>query len=359
MRVCYFGAFDLQYARNNLLRAALADAGVEVVLCNVPRQWPTWRKAPALISQYLSVARRCDLILVAEFGQTLVPLGWLLGRLTGKPVAFDYLTSLYQANVEERQLYSPDSPQARRYRHLDRIAGSLPDRLIMQNRAFGDYVAHTAGLDPSLMRFVPLGVNTDLFHPCDVSPGSSDFLTVLYFGSYIPNHGVDVILGAAAHLADDTRFWFRFIGEGEGKAAAQSLAASLHLANMEFLPRLPFADLPQAIAQADIVLGVFGDTLQARLHYANKVVQGLAMRKLVVAGDTLSNREFLTDGEHLILTPLGDPSALANALRQAASLSAEQRARIAAAGYQCFTEHFAHQAIGQQLVAIFSEMLHP
>jgi len=357
MRICYFGAFDPQYARNNLLRAALADAGIEVVICNVPRNWPTWRKAPALVRRYLPLVRRCDLILVAEFGQALVPLGWLLGRLTGKPVAFDFLISLYQANVEERRLYAPDSRQARRYHHLDRVAMSLPDCVLVQTHAFRDYTVRTFGIDPASLRVMPLGVNTDLFHPLKSRPPSADRLTVLYFGSYIPNHGVDVILRAAAYLADDPRFLFRFVGEGEGKPAAQSLADSLSLSNVEFLPRLPFSDLPLAIAQADIVLGVFGDTSQARAHLANKVIQGLAMRKLVVAGDTLSNREFLTDGKHLILTPLGDPPALAGALRRVAALPANSRNQIAAAGYQCFTEHFSHHAIGKQLAAIFSEML--
>ena len=357
MRICYFGAFDPQYARNNLLRAALADAGSEVVICNVPRNWPTWRKAPALIRRYLPLVRRCDLILVAEFGQALVPLGWLLGRLTGKPLVFDFLISLYQANVEERRLYAPNSRQARRYRQLDRVAASLPNRVLVQTRSFRDYAVRTFDIDPIALRFVPLGVNTDLFHPLELPPPASERLIVLYFGSYIPNHGVDVILNAAAYLADDPRFLFRFIGEGEGKPAAQSLADSLDLPNVEFQPRLPFADLPQAIAQADIVLGVFGDTPQAQVLLANKVIQGLAMRKLVVAGDTLSNREFFTDGEHLILTPLADPTALAEALRRAAALPSERRAQVASAGYERFTEHFTHHAIGQQLSGIFSEML--
>lgn len=357
MRICYFGAFDPQYARNNLLRAALADAGIEVVLCNVPRHWPTWRKAPALVRRYLPLAHRCDLIFVAEFGQVLVPLGWLLGRLTGKPVAFDFLISLYQANVEERRLHLPGSQQARRYRRLDRVAASLPDRVLVQTHAFRDYAVRTFGVDPSLLRFVPLGVDTEMFHPLDRLSSPGDRLTVLYFGSYIPNHGVDVILHAAADLADDPRFLFRFIGEGEGKPAAEALAASFNLPNVDFQPRLPFADLPGAIAQADIVLGVFGDTPQAQVLLANKVIQGLAMRRLVVAGDTLSNREFFTDSEHLLLTPLADPSALADALRRVADMPAGDRARIATAGYQRFTEHFTHHAIGQRLAVIFSEML--
>jgi glycosyltransferase involved in cell wall biosynthesis len=356
MRICYFGAFDPQYARNNLLRAALADAGIEVVICNVPRHWPTWRKAPALIRRYLPLARRCDLILVAEFGQALVPLGWLLGRLTGKPVAFDFLISLYQANVEERRLYAPGSWQARRYRRLDRVAASLPDRVLVQTRAFRDYAVRTFDIDPAPLRFVPLGVDKEIFHPLDLPSSPDDRLIVLYFGSYIPNHGVDVILHAA-DLADDPRFLFRFIGEGEGKPAAEALAASLNLSNVDFQPRLPFADLPGAIAQVDIVLGVFGDTPQAQVLLANKVIQGLAMRRLVVAGDTLSNREFFTDGEHLLLTPLADPAALADTLRRVADMPTRDRARIAAAGYQRFTEHFTHHAIGQRLAAIFSEML--
>ena len=86
MRICYLGGFDPQYSRNNFLRQSLAENGCEVMMCRVPPGMPTVQKYPQLIAQYAKVWRNCDLLLVPESQQTTVPLGWMLARLTGKPV---------------------------------------------------------------------------------------------------------------------------------------------------------------------------------------------------------------------------------------------------------------------------------
>ena len=89
LRICYLGGFDPQYSRNNFLRQALAENGCEVVMCRVPPGMPTAKKYPRLIAQYRQAWRSCDLLLVPETQQTTVPLGWMLARLTRKPVVFD------------------------------------------------------------------------------------------------------------------------------------------------------------------------------------------------------------------------------------------------------------------------------
>ena len=89
VRICYLGGFDPQYSRNNFLRQALAENGCEVVMCRVPPGMPTAKKYPRLIAQYRQAWRSCDLLLVPETQQTTVPLGWMLARLTRKPVVFD------------------------------------------------------------------------------------------------------------------------------------------------------------------------------------------------------------------------------------------------------------------------------
>jgi glycosyltransferase involved in cell wall biosynthesis len=311
-----------------------------------------------MFPRFLREGRDCDLILLAEFCPTLTPLAWLLGRLTRKPVVFDYLISYYEANIHERKRHQPRSLAAWRYLWLDRISGRLPDALIVQTEAFARYLQEQIHLDPARFIITPLGVNDDLFHPIekDAPEPLRDKLVILYFGNYIPNHGVDVILDAAALLRDDRRFWFRFIGDGERKAAAQAQADRLALDNVEFLPRVPFAELPRELDRADMILGVFGDTPQARQHMANKVTQGLAMRKFVLAGDTPSIHEHFTDRVHLWLVPLGDAQALADALREVSDLPG-QREQIARQGYEAYRATLTPAVIGARLKADLEAVL--
>lgn len=356
VRVCYLGGFDPQYSRNNFLRQALAENGCEVVMCRVPPGMPTAQKYPRLIAQYRNVWRTCDLLLVPEVQQTTVPLGWMLARITRKPVVFDFFLSMHEMVVTERRQFQPGSPQAARHAASDRVAGYLPDMLLVQTRRFAAFLESRYQLQISKMHVAPLGVNDSVFFPrrAGLAPDPAR-LTVLYFGSYIPNHGVPVILDAIELLRGDRRFHFRFVGDGEGKAAALAAAQTRGL-DIEFLPRVGFSEVPEEISRADIVLGVFGDTPQADMALANKVLQPLAMQKTVLAGDTHAIREHFMHGEHLQLVPLANAPALADGLRQLAA-DAALRARLAEAGYQRFCERLTPRVAGAGLRARLEVLL--
>ncbi|HJO32798.1 MAG TPA: glycosyltransferase [Anaerolineales bacterium] len=350
MRICYFGAFDLWYARNNFIRQALESSGCRVSICNVPQAWPTYRKTVPLIMQYRRVWRDCDLILVAEFCQTLVPLAWLLGRLTGRPVVFDMVIGLYEASVIERRRHARNEFAARKLFYLDKAATHLANAILTGTTAYKEYVAADFGIPAEKIHLTPLGVNDHLFRPGLEPSSSGGKLTVLYHGSFIPNHGVDIIINAAAAAGNESAMSFRFIGDGEGKAQAMELAERLRISNITFVSKVPFESLPAHIAEADIVLGVFGDTPQAKKAMANKVLEGLAMRKSVITGDTLSTRENFVHREHLWMTPLGDPVALAHGLQ---SLAADEklRARLAERGHRRVIERLTPAVVGKRLKA--------
>ena len=165
MRICYFGAFDLWYARNNFIRQARELSGCSVSICNVPQEWPTYRKTVPLIAQYRRVCRDCDLILVAEFCQTLVPLAWLLGRMTRRPVVFDMVIGLYEASVIERRRHAPNEFAAMKLFCLDKSAGHLADAVLTGTLAYKEYLTADFGISAEKIHLTPLGVNDHLFRP--------------------------------------------------------------------------------------------------------------------------------------------------------------------------------------------------
>mgnify|MGYP002525808673 FL=1 len=114
--------------------------------------------------------------------------------------------------------------------------------------------------------------------------------------------------------------------------------------------------LPSYIADADIVLGIFGDTPQANKAMANKILEGLAMRKPVITGDSLSTRENFVHGEHLYLTPLGDRHALAHGLQLLAS-DERLRKQLAEQGYRRVLERLTPEVVGWSLKADLQSLL--
>jgi glycosyltransferase involved in cell wall biosynthesis len=111
-------------------------------------------------------------------------------------------------------------------------------------------------------------------------------------------------------------FRCELVGRGMGSEAARDRARSLGLARVEFPGRLDYADLPQALAQAHVVLGAFGAGAKAGRVIPHKVYQGLAAGRAVVTGDGEGVREVFVPDQHLCAVPRGDAVALADALER-------------------------------------------
>ena len=178
----------------------------------------------------------------------------------------------------------------------------------------------------------------------------------MYHGSYIPNHGVETIIQAAANLSQYPDLTFRLVGDGEGKSHAMQLADKLGVDNIEFLSKVPFEQLSDCIANSDIVLGVFGDTSQARKAMANKILEGLAMQKPVVTGNTMSIRENFKHMEHLWLVPLADASALSESLILL-SKDTKLMTQLAESGCLRVIDRLTPIAVGKDLVDSLHTMI--
>jgi glycosyltransferase involved in cell wall biosynthesis len=120
----------------------------------------------------------------------------------------------------------------------------------------------------------------------------------------------------AARLLRDDGIRFEIIGLGQTLGAARALAGELGATNIEWVGRVPYADLPRCIGRADIVLGIFGDSTKAGRVVPNKVYQAMAMGAAIVTRDSPAQRAMLADGVSALLVPPADPSALADAIRR-------------------------------------------
>lgn len=355
MRVCYFGAYKPEYPRNQILRAGLAANGVEVVECRVSKHLPTIRRAPLLINQYRRVWRQCDVLLLAEFGQSLAPVAWALARLTRKPLVADMLVSYYDLAVEVRRAVKAGSWQARRFFWFDAWAVRLSNAALADAEPHRQYFIDVFGGQRERVHVVPLGVN-DAHFVMRPQPEAKQPLLVMYYGTYTPAHGVETMIRAAARLASRADLFFQFLGDGQDREMAEALARELKLTNVRFDPPVPYADLPAKIACADICLGEFGDTLQTKRGLANKVYQTLAMGKPLINGDTPSIRSLFSPGEHLAVSPLADSEALAQTIAELADDPA-RRAALASAGRQWTLKNYTPPRLGKKLLDIILEIV--
>jgi glycosyltransferase involved in cell wall biosynthesis len=353
--VCLFGGHHAGYPRSGVIVEGLRRLGVPLVACTASPRWKAPRRYARLLAGYARSAGGFDVVYVPEFRHKDVPLAWALSRVSGKACLFDPLVSRYDTRVHDRADTADLGPQAWHNRNIDRISMSLPDVLLADTHEHASYYARWAASPDTRIRVVAVGYDDRVFRPW-APPDADEGIRVLFYGSYLPLHGVDVIVEAAERLRGDARIHFDLVGGGQTFPLVEHLVRERRLARVRLLARVPAEQLPEHIARATICLGIFGRTDKARRVVPNKVYQCMGMERPVITGDTPAVREMFEDGAEVVLVRPGDGADLARAILALAD-DASRRARIAAVGLERVRREYSPVPIARRFLSCCEEAM--
>ena len=254
MRVCYFGTYRADYARNRIMIEGLRRNGVTVVECHVtlwrgiedrvasvaggwkrPEFW--WRIATAyvrLILQFWTLRYSFDVLICGYPGQFDVYLARILSWWTHKPLVWDIFMSIYLIALE-RDLHLENPAVVSCLRFIEQRACRLPDRLILDTADYVAWFERVHGIPGERFRLVPTGADNDLFQPLPLRNAEATPLQIIYYGTFIRNHDVLTIIEAAHILAEDDMFRFILIGDGPDRISNIKRAKALVLTNVNFV----------------------------------------------------------------------------------------------------------------------------
>ncbi len=354
MRLCFFGAYDPSYPRNAVIKKGLRLNDVEVSECWLPPKYKFWMRYPLLASRYLSSYTGHDIFFVPEFCQKDVPLAKILSLFSSKKVVFDPLAGRFETKIIDWKRKPLNSWQARLNFKIDYWAFRLSDLILADTKAHKDYYCLKYGLPSKKIEVLPVGFDDGLFRPIMPEEKESRF-TVLFFGSFLPLHGVSCILEAAKIVSSkEPSIQFRLVGSGQTLPLARALAFKLGLSNALFEDWLPQSELPHRIASSDICLGIFGRTEKAKRVVPHKIFQSMGMRKPVITAKTPAVEEFFSHGENIFLVQESNPNLLAQAVLEL-KRDKDLREGIAEKGYQLVSQKFSPEAIGHTLIKILEK----
>lgn len=274
---------------------------------------------PRLIVRYLRLPKH-DVVLVGYMGHLDVLILWPFARLRNVPVIWDAFLSLYNTIVEDRKLISARNPLAYLLYGWEWLACRAATLVILDTMEHGRYFLQRFRLQPHRIADVKVGVETDTFHAPSRKDEPADYdkdaLSILFYGQFIPLHGIETIIRAAALLEEQPFRWW-LVGRGAEEEKIRRLLAAHPLPRLSWVPWVPYAELPDWISRADICLGIFGATRKAGLVIPNKVFQALALGKPLITRDSLAIRELLDPGMPGVrLVAPADPVELADAVMQ-------------------------------------------
>lgn len=351
MQILFTCGREPEYPRNALLKQILEAHYPVTSLTDSSKRYA---------KRYLQIFRKVifhplqkyDLIFVGFLGQPIVPLIKL--RAQG-PVLLDAFLSVFDTLCFDRKKFRPGSLPGRLAYWLDQSSCRLADHVLLDTQAHADYFAKTFHLPKEKFSAIFVGCDEAIFYPRQTH---NPQFTVLFYGSFLPLHGVETIIRASKLLENETGIHFKIIGQGSETDRINRLAAELDLGkNIEFHPPVPLHTLPAEISQASLCLGGhFGPSAKASRVIAGKTFQCIAMGKPTLVGDNPANRELLTHGLDAWFCKMNDPHDLAEAILTLYH-DAPLRDRLGENARETFLKSASTPVLSRQLIELVERLM--
>jgi len=235
------------------------------------------------------------------------------------------------------------------------------DRVLVNSPGFLDHVQSRGARGVDL---IPNGVDPQAFDP---EANGSEFrrahclegkFLVVYTGAHGMSNDLDVAIEAARHLRGDDEIRLVLIGDGKEKPRLVQEAEQEGLRNVLFLPPVPKAEIPRALAAADACLAILKPIEAYRTTYPNKVFDYMAAGKPVVLAIDGVIREVVEREGAGVAVPPGDGAALARAIRDLAA-DREAAAAIGRRGRAAAETSFNRRRLAQELETLLEAMVAP
>jgi len=342
--ILWWGRFDPAYSRSSILRHLLNVDGWDI---------QDFHPRFSSIGDLEAYAQRLPcpaLVWVPCFRQGDFAAARRFASRQGIPLIFDPLISAYDKRIFEKRKYAPTDLRARRLRRWESQLYQSADVVLADTDAHKEFYVSELGADLSKVFVVPVGAEEGLFVPQKWGMERKR-IEVLFYGSFVQLQGADVIVEAAKRVPEVD--WV-LLGQGKLRQSCMDLAKGCP--QIRFENPVPYDDLAARIGQADILLGVFGDTPKAMRVIPNKFYQSIACARPVITLDSEVYIEEvrLANQGGIQLVKAADPEALAQAVREAALQSHDELRRRGQNAREIYERFYAteqvHEALKKALV---------
>jgi len=364
--ICLFGTYESQFPRTKTIIDASKRNGYEVIECHYPF-WELFKEKQVffslksflgslfklciiyfrLICKYINIKDH-NVVIVGYNGYFDMPLAKILTKLRKKPLIYTPVFPLFETTIEDRKHVSKTSYKAKIIHKIDEIGCKLADLIIIETEEYIKYYIEEFGIPKEKFYKIPLGADETNFSPRTSLKSQTGKTKILFYGKFIPLQGIRYIIEATKFLENDKDLDFTIIGSGQLSEEIHALAKMLGVNNVTFIEWIDYEQLPTQIQNADICLGIFGDTPKAQRGIPIKVYEALAMKKPVITGDSPAAREVFIDGFNAKLCEMANGKALAESILHLKN-NQKLQGEMAERGHALYNQLFSSTRIARDL----------
>lgn len=299
--VLIWGRIEADYSRNRIVLNLFSQLGWNVEFFH------PFSSQLGLPLSFLQRLTRPDLIWVPCFRHRDIHSAAYWAKKWQVPLIIDPLISAYEKEVHEREKWPADSKKAEKRRRWEEKLFATGDVVVADTEKHASFFNSKLGVAPDKLEVLIVGADEKLFIPQPMPPLEPPF-ELLFYGSFLELHGIDVIVEASRMVKQPETRWV-LLGDGDYRDKIQAMAADCP--NVFFESWIPYETLPARIARAHILLGIFGPTILSSLVIPNKMYQAMAMGRPVITSTSDAYEGTLAGSDTIGWVPSGDPEALA------------------------------------------------
>ncbi len=335
--VIVFGAYDVGKPRVRLLIDALKKSDRLEAEIHVSVWQGVADKSVAGLAQFVGAAFRYLLgmpralwrlsrhsgtapLLLPYPGTPEIFLAGPIARARGRKVVLDAFLPIHDTIIRDRQMARENGIVARFLRWFEEAGLRQADVILVDTDAHGDFLSREYAIPRQRFETIVVGAEA-LFHQPPEPDDFEDILDpnettpiILFYGQFIPLHGLATILEAAKLTRSEALRWI-VVGSGQQEDLARKFVAENGSGRLTWVPWVDYRRLPALVARADICLGIFGGSDKAARVIPNKLFQALAMGKRVLTRSSPA-LDPLAEGfaERIVTIPPENAAALAEAV---------------------------------------------
>jgi len=350
MKILFLCGREPDYPRNSLLAYLLSQKHkVDIPIKNVKRKIIL----RSLILFFHSIPKlipsKYDLVFVGFLGNVIM---LTIGKISRIPIVFDAFVSLYDTICYERKYFLPNSFFGKSVKRIDQMACQYATKIIVDTKASREYFTTVLDVPAEKISVVYVGCDDRIFYPQDEEENTKE---VLFFGDFLPIHGIDIILNSAKIVQiTDPQVKFNLIGYTEKNREYYDLSIAMGLKNIRFYPPVPLEHLKSWISRATVCLcGHFSHFDKAYRVIPGKTYPCMAMGKALIAGDNPANREILTHGKDAWMCEMASPEELAKAILLLLN-SPDLRKRLGVTARSTYLNNVSNQNLMEDLLRIIN-----
>ncbi|GAB5415378.1 MAG: hypothetical protein Cons2KO_29810 [Congregibacter sp.] len=354
------------YQRNRVLVNLLRELASDAVMINTREETRLQEAGGLVTTSRVSAGLRdlraiwssrkrlasCDTLFVPYPAYTSLILLRLVGTFRGRRVIADAFLELHSTVVEDRGLLPAGSWRAALLLAFQRLALRNADCVLIDTEEQAQLLRDRLRVNDERVVAIPVGIDEAQWFPLPLP--ATDTIRVIFWGTFIPLHGLEHIF-AAASLLQEQQADIQIVILGDGQTAdevGQSFERA-KLANLRWERGIHATHKIRAeLAEVHIALGVFADTDKASRVIPYKVHQALASNRPVITRRSPAVSEFLCEEAGFVGC---DPASPADLARTILELAARLRKGWRPSTRDLYEQHFGNDALRARLSAILNE----